>query len=62
MLLHQSADGVALDAARRWAARVEGALTVHEDGAADHYTLMRHPHVAAVAENLDRALDASDAR
>ncbi|MFF4734697.1 amino acid adenylation domain-containing protein [Streptomyces sp. NPDC001262] len=51
VLLHQSTDGAALDSARRWAARVDGGLTVH-DSDADHYTLMRFPHITAVADTL----------
>uniref|UniRef100_UPI000B2E4838 non-ribosomal peptide synthetase n=1 Tax=Streptomyces graminilatus TaxID=1464070 RepID=UPI000B2E4838 len=53
---HQSITGAALYAADRWAARVPDGLVRH-DSDADHYALVRAPHVTAVAAALDAALD-----
>ncbi|MEW2115605.1 thioesterase domain-containing protein, partial [Streptomyces sp. NPDC005474] len=52
---HQSTTGAALHAADRWAGRVPDGLVRH-DSDADHYALVRAPHVTAVAAHLDAAL------
>ncbi|MDQ0937488.1 amino acid adenylation domain-containing protein [Streptomyces turgidiscabies] len=52
---HQSTTGAALHAADRWAARVPDGLVRH-DSDADHYALVRAPHVTAVAAHLDAVL------
>ncbi|MEU0677220.1 amino acid adenylation domain-containing protein [Streptomyces sp. NPDC006172] len=57
---HQSTTGAALRSADRWAGRTPDGLVRH-DSDADHYALVRAPHVTAVAAALDAALD-PDAR
>ncbi|MGW5282969.1 amino acid adenylation domain-containing protein [Streptomyces collinus] len=52
---HQSTTGAALHSADRWATRVPDGLVRH-DSDADHYALVRAPHVRAVAAALDAAL------
>ncbi|MFD4789573.1 amino acid adenylation domain-containing protein [Streptomyces sp. NPDC058459] len=53
---HQSTTGAALRSADHWAARTPDGLLRH-DSDADHYQLVRMPHVTAVAASLDAALD-----
>ncbi|OIK26863.1 non-ribosomal peptide synthetase [Streptomyces malaysiense] len=58
---HQSLTGAGLGSAKRWADRVPDGLVRH-DADADHYQLVRPPHVRAVAAALDAALAAADHR
>ncbi|MFV8133049.1 amino acid adenylation domain-containing protein [Streptomyces syringium] len=55
VIFHQSATGAGQDAARQWAGRVRGTFDVH-DTEADHYDLMRPPHITAVAATLTATL------
>ncbi|MER5374834.1 amino acid adenylation domain-containing protein [Streptomyces sp. NPDC002553] len=52
---HQSTTGAALRSADRWAGRTPDGLVRH-DSDADHYALVRAPHVTAVAAALDAQL------
>ncbi|MET9933060.1 hypothetical protein, partial [Streptomyces sp. NPDC006324] len=54
---HGSTAGAAPHSADRWAERAPDGLVRH-DSDADHYALVRPPHVRAVAAALDAALDA----
>ncbi|MFE8938111.1 amino acid adenylation domain-containing protein [Streptomyces sp. NPDC007872] len=53
---HASTTGTAPHSADRWAERAPDGLVRH-DSDADHYALVRPPHVRAVAAALDAALD-----